>query len=293
MTRIDDVLGSLDVRTSSARQRAVPAGGLLPLPDGAVSLAYVVAGEIAVSSLPDPGCELDIAADAAAHAVGARTLIAGDALLWIGRRPLAIESPSGADVMLAEMRIDDAAGVLSALPGYAYVTGFARMEPAAAALASSMGAPIGIDPVLRSGDPVICRMMASTVLMSLIRAWMHAGCAPQGWPARSADPFLSRVVDAIHDDPGRDWTLEQLASLGAMSRSVFAERFREAFGQSPAGYVTQVRMTTAKSLLGAGRSVSATSRELGYGSDEGFSRAFRRHTGVVPSAWRRQTPVPA
>ncbi|MCE7483253.1 MULTISPECIES: AraC family transcriptional regulator [Microbacterium] len=42
------------------------------------------------------------------------------------------------------------------------------------------------------------------------------------------------------------------------------------------------------------RRVSDTARELGYASDEGFSRAFRRHVGVTPSAWRSQrTHVPA
>ena len=71
-----------------------------------------------------------------------------------------------------------------------------------------------------------------------------------------------------------------------MSRSVFAERFRSALGRSPAHYVTEVRMGAAKGMLDAGRSVSETSRTLGYASDEGFSRAFRRATGVTPSAWR-------
>ena len=103
------------------------------------------------------------------------------------------------------------------------------------------------------------------------------------------------MVAAINDAPGKDWTLDALASLGAMSRTVFAERFRTVIGQSPATYVTDVRMRRAKELLDAGRSVSETSRELGYASDEGFSRAFRRHTGVVPSVWRsgRHQAVPA
>ncbi len=33
--------------------------------------------------------------------------------------------------------------------------------------------------------------------------------------------------------PVREWTIDQLAALGAMSRSVFAARFREVFGTSP------------------------------------------------------------
>lgn len=57
-------------------------------------------------------------------------------------------------------------------------------------------------------------------------------------------------------------------------------------GRSPASYVTEVRMQSAKRMLEKGRAVSETSRSLGYSSDEGFSRAFRRATGMTPSAWR-------
>lgn len=89
--------------------------------------------------------------------------------------------------------------------------------------------------------------------------------------------------------------MECLASIGAMSRSTFAERFRSTVGRSPADYVTEVRVDAAKRMLEAGRSVSDVSRELGYTSDEGFSRAFRRRTGQTPSSWRlaNRTPISA
>jgi AraC-like DNA-binding protein len=45
-------------------------------------------------------------------------------------------------------------------------------------------------------------------------------------------------------------------------------------------------MRAAQELLSRGLGVSTVSRELGYASDEGFSRAFRRSVGTTPSAWR-------
>jgi AraC-like DNA-binding protein len=191
----------------------------------------------------------------------------------------------GATLMVAEIELSDAAAWLGSLPESLSVTGFASLEPAAAALASSMGQHDADGPQSRSGDPVICRIMTKTVLLSLLRAWFDLGYA-RDWPLNASDPFLDRVIEAIHQDPGRDWTLEALASAGAMSRSAFAQRFRRIFGLPPASYVTGVRMDSAKRMLVAGRSISQTSRELGYASDEGFSRAFRRHTGMTPSTWR-------
>ncbi len=41
-------------------------------------------------------------------------------------------------------------------------------------------------------------------------------------------------------------------------------------------------------MLRAGAPVSDIAYRLGYESDEGFSRAFRRHAGVPPSRWRRE-----
>jgi AraC-like DNA-binding protein len=52
-------------------------------------------------------------------------------------------------------------------------------------------------------------------------------------------------------------------------------------------------MQHAKDMLESGASVSETSRALGYGSDEGFSRAFRRHTGMAPSLWRARASAAA
>lgn len=234
-----------------------------------ISLVYVLNGSVRTPSdagLPD-------------------TLHVGDALL-VARGSLTLRIPAGTGVLVSQLRWADSAAHLSALlPDTAWIRHFDELEPAAAALAQHMGGDAAVVSD-RGGDPVICRMMATTLLQSVIRAWSSIGCAPQGWPSRSNDPFLDRVVRAIDDDPGRDWSVEQMASVSALSRSVFAERFRIAFGVSPAQYVAEVRMRAARALLIDGRGVSEVSRELGYGSDEGFSRAFRRHTGMTPSAWR-------
>ncbi|WP_232224494.1 helix-turn-helix domain-containing protein [Microbacterium sp. 1.5R] len=223
-------------------------------------------------------------------------LVAGDAFLTLGRAAIALEADGTADLVVVDLEFSDSASMIAALlPDPITVMSFAALEPAAAALAGSMGPSDPATCPSRQGDPVICRMMAQTVLLSVIRAWAANGCAPAGWPSVSNDPFLDRVVEAIHEQPGRDWTVERLANVGAMSRSVFAERFRSAIGRSPADYVTEVRVDAAKRMLSEGRSISEISRELGYASDEGFSRAFRRRTGMTPSAWRASqlTAVPA
>ncbi|UJP09721.1 AraC family transcriptional regulator [Microbacterium sp. KUDC0406] len=269
------LLDAVDVSIRNQRRHRLIDDATLVVDPAALSFAYVLSGNLQIRS--------------AGQSV--RRLTAGDVLLVSGRPSTALVAQGAASVLLSELALADEAAYISALlPDLAWITDFATIEPAAAALAQVMGLDAGSpdDCTKRAGDGVICRMMAKTVLASVIRAWAAGGCAPEGWPAAASDPFLGRVVDAINAEPGRDWTVEALAAVGAMSRSVFAERFRLVYGVSPAGYVTTVRMRSAQDLLARGLGVSAVSRELGYASDEGFSRAFRRHVGTTPSAWRAQ-----
>lgn len=282
---LEEVLSSLVVRTGPARRSTLGAGGLHPVVPGHVTLVYIVDGEISTATTDTTACDLDVEAGTVSRLDGSRTLLAGDAILSAGHGPSVLHSESGARIVTVEMDLDWPRAALP-LPSLVLVGGFAALEPAAAALAAQLGPCLDGQDEVRLGDSVICRTMVTAVLLAVIRAWAHSTCAPHGWPRRAQDPFLERVVAAVMDEPGHEWTVDALASMGAMSRTIFAERFRSAFGQSPASFVTEVRMARAKTMLSAGHSVSETSRELGYSSDEGFSRAFRRHTGTAPSLWR-------
>lgn len=277
---LERLLGDIAVSVHSQQRIFAPVDEMVALEPDALSLIYVLAGSVRVlgdDRLPD-------------------AFSTGDALLGSGRCTATLRIPAGSRVLVSRLGLAESAAHLGTLlPPMAWIRGFDELEPAAAALAQHIGVEVPDGHVERDGDMVICRMMATMLVQSMIRAWAAIGCAPEGWPSRTGDLFLDRVLDAVGDEPGRDWTVEQMASVAALSRSVFAERFHAALGLSPVSYVTEVRMETAKGMLDAGCSVSETSRSLGYGSDEGFSRAFRRATGVTPSRWRSRgrAPVPA
>lgn len=288
---LSQVLGAIDLRVGVGRREHLDAGALLALAPGDATLVYIVEG--AVRGIPplDSGCRLDVDRDSHLVEVDglerSTTLRPGDAFLTLARRPLALVADEPAELIVVTVEFAEPTTPLNAaLPDYITVSGFDVLEPAAAALAENMGSAEPSARPKRQSDPLICRLMATTVLLSMIRAWAENGCAPAGWPQIVKDRFLDRVVEAIHEAPGREWTVERLAGVGAMSRSAFAERFRSVIGRSPADYVTEVRVDAAKRMLEAGHTVSQISRELGYASDEGFSRAFRRRAGMTPSAWR-------
>jgi len=87
-----------------------------------------------------------------------------------------------------------------------------------------------------------------------------------------------------------DLCVENLAARAAMSPRNFSRQFMEEFGQSPARYVEQVRLETAKGALHLGnKSVEEIADACGFGSAEAMRRSFKRRLGVSPAGHRKQT----
>ncbi|WP_230206372.1 helix-turn-helix transcriptional regulator [Microbacterium gorillae] len=215
------------------------------------------------------------------------TLDAGDILIVAGRLGLQLRGDADTEVIVTELvPARGARTIATSFPDLMVVRDFADAEPAVAGLAAAMGPKS--PGASRVGDATVCARIATTIVAAAMRAWTERGCTTESWLISTEDPHVGRVIDAIHDEPGRAWTVGSLATIAAMSRTVFAERFRDLVGQSPATYLANVRMDAAMTHLERdGQTVSQTAHLLGYASEDGFSRAFRRHTGLTPAAWRR------
>lgn len=143
----------------------------------------------------------------------------------------------------------------------------------------------------QAGHEGILVRLAEVVAALIVRGWAATGCGDAtGWIGALHDPRLSRAIVTMHKEPGRNWTVEELAKVSGNSRSVFAQRFSLATGVSPLRYLTDLRMRLAvHSLRNNNRPVEAIAGELGYGSLAAFSRAFKRSIGTSPGAVRIKT----
>lgn len=98
---------------------------------------------------------------------------------------------------------------------------------------------------------------------------------------------IARVVQAIRLEPGRAWSVTALARHAGMSRSGFAEKFRQETGRTPMEVVTEARMDMAARLLRRSREpIKAISVSTGYSSSTAFIRTFRRHFSTSPTDYR-------
>ncbi len=140
----------------------------------------------------------------------------------------------------------------------------------------------------RPGGEAVATRLADILVIETVRAWLEDEPeAAGGWLAALRDPQLGAAIAAIHREPGRPWTLADLARCAAMSRSAFAARFTAVVGTPAMAYVTASRMRSAHAMLATGRSVASVAAAFGYGSEAAFSRAFSRTTGVTPGRVRR------
>ena len=129
--------------------------------------------------------------------------------------------------------------------------------------------------------------MSEVLIIQLLRELMDQGRIQSGLLAGLSNPRLVKAINAIHANPRRTWTLEELAALANMSRARFAVHFRETVGSTPMAYLGEWRLSVARSLLRGGKSVQSVADEVGYGSASALSRAFAAQTGMSPTEWRQ------
>ena len=142
---------------------------------------------------------------------------------------------------------------------------------------------------LRPGSAALMTRLADILVLQTIRAWLEYDENRQrGWLGALTDPAIGRALALIHRRAEEAWTVAALAKEVYMSRSTFAERFSSLVGMPPMQYVTQWRMSLARSWLQEEHlSASEVAQRLGYSSEAAFSRAFKRHLQVPPGVFRR------
>jgi AraC-like DNA-binding protein len=135
------------------------------------------------------------------------------------------------------------------------------------------------------GRQVALDRLFEYLIVQVIRHIINEGMVTSGVLAALADPRLARAVTAMHDTPARLWTLDDLADVAGMSRTVFARQFRTTAGSTPMEYLTRWRMTIAQNLLRKGKSIKAVASVVGYESPAAMTRTFAKTVGVSPRQW--------
>ena len=208
----------------------------------------------------------------------------GPATLEIGERG------ARSTFVCGKIVFEDPAGhpLLAALPPVVLLRGGATslvewLDPTLRFIASEAGST-------RPGAQTVVSRLADILFVQIVRA--HLASVPpetSGWLGALSDPQIGGALGRIHENPGRNWTVQSLAASAGMSRSAFAVRFTRLVGEPPLHYLTRWRMQKAQRLLRDGRApLSDVAASVGYDSEAAFSKAFKRAVGAAPGTYRRR-----
>ena len=143
----------------------------------------------------------------------------------------------------------------------------------------------------RAGRELALTRLVEVLLIEALRAVPRTATSP-GLLRGLADPRLAVAIRQMHTAPSHPWTVAELASKAALSRSSFFDRFTGALGMPPMEYLLAWRMALAKGLLRQRRlGIDEVAERVGYGSASAFSTAFSRHVGQPPSRFAKLIDV--
>jgi AraC-like DNA-binding protein len=142
---------------------------------------------------------------------------------------------------------------------------------------------------LHLGGEVARSGLAALALVHVLRAYLSTSPQPAGWLGALSDSKIGKALSAMHEQPAKRWTVDSLASMVAMSRTAFANRFRDRVGEAPLEYLNHWRMALARTALSdTDEPLADIAAKIGYLSDTAFSIAFKRSTGVSPGKFRAE-----
>jgi AraC-like DNA-binding protein len=148
-----------------------------------------------------------------------------------------------------------------------------------------IGAEAGRDAL---GGDVIALKLSEIIFAQALRDYLRNNEADQPVLAGFNDPKIARVLQAMHQTPARQWTVDDLAKVGGLSRTSFASRFGRLMDMTPMAYITLWRMQIAARLLRTtDEPIIQVAEQVGYGSEAAFGRVFKKHQNVAPATFRR------
>jgi len=200
---------------------------------------------------------------------------------------LAAETPPETELICGRLRFEQAHDnlVLSALPDAIVVRSAdgpeaARLRQLITAIQDELAAD-------RAGAAVIATDLASALFVMVVRAHLDRGQAASGLLGLLGHRQAARAAGAMLEDPGRAWTLDELAARANASRASLVRMFQKIAQRAPLEFLAELRLELAQRKLAAtDLSLAEIASEIGYQSESAFSRAFQRRFGMRPGEAR-------
>jgi len=128
-------------------------------------------------------------------------------------------------------------------------------------------------------------LQAEAKLLELLAIALEAIAVDADLPAQYKAGDI-RKLESVRERLEQDYvtppSLELLCQSSALNRRKLGEGFKALYGCTLREYVVVQRMSHAHKLLESGKAPGAVANLVGYADQGSFSKAFKRHYGVLP-----------
>jgi len=143
--------------------------------------------------------------------------------------------------------------------------------------------------VEKPGRLAMVEAQVRQLVIHLLRSYLSVRKSAQIELSRAGlvDRRLRLAIEFMHDNFGRELSLEEVASVAFLSEYHFARLFKQITGLTPHVYLANVRLERARKLLAETTlSISEITSAVGYQSQSHFTKVFKSVTGITPRAYR-------
>ena len=142
----------------------------------------------------------------------------------------------------------------------------------------------------RFGSNSVIERLCDSLFVLVIRYCIEENLVQKGVFAAMQDKRLARVLGLIHEQPWHPWTLAELCTRAGIAKTPLSEKFAALIGYAPIEYLTAWRLQIAAHwLMQPNMTVERVAERTGYQSVPAFSKAFKRHFGQSPGAFRHHS----
>ncbi len=138
------------------------------------------------------------------------------------------------------------------------------------------------------GSSTVSTKLAEVLFIKAIRHFLESNTKGNSFLIALKDQKIQEVLNAIHNSPEENWSLNSLSRKAGISRTLLATKFREMVGETPMKYLFKWRMMLAKNLLQNSNQTSLeVASQIGYQSETAFNRAFKAHFDLTPHKFKK------
>ena len=133
-------------------------------------------------------------------------------------------------------------------------------------------------------------------IVQLLNSSISAGGEPGHWIIKDTEEeisFAEEVEAYLRRNLGKNVKTSDIARYMKVSESSLNHRFKEDTGFSPIARLIEMRMDFVKSLLLKGEKLTTIVDMTGFYDEYHLSKAFKKHTGLSPRAFKNRNLISA